>query len=284
MTRNSFRAGRSPARAPHAGILPGLSRFKLARAPAPVKTPHASALPDLASLQFTRTEAWPRPQPENRITNVKSISAALALHALALWLLLPTTAPELPNGGGGQYLEAIEVTLVRSPVIESRDKNPAEKPGGATRETTPKDGERSKPATATPPEDVPRTADEPLLKRETTRPAPSNDGATARAIEDNGRSSGPASAAPGAVQQYAAKVREGLARNKPGGHGNRGTATIKFGISPEGKPGPIELETSSGVTALDRSAIDAVRETSFPTPPAGMTETQRTYVVPFHFK
>jgi TonB family protein len=169
-------------------------------------------------------------------------------------------------------------------VIESRDKNPAEKPAGNNNETTPKDDERSKSAAATPPEDVPREAEEPLLKRETTCPAPSNDGATARAIEENGRSSGPASAAPGAVQQYAAKVREALARNKPGGFGNHGTATIKFGISPEGKANSIQVTISSGIATLDKSALDAVAHTSFPVPPAGMTEAERTYVVPFHFK
>jgi TonB family protein len=284
MVRNSITAGRSPARAAQAGTLPRLSRLKLARVSAPMKTLHADALPDLASLKFTRAEAWPEPQPENRIALFRSVTIALSIHALVLCFLLPSTAPELARGGGGQYLEAIEVTIVRSPVIESRDKNPAEMPAGASSEMTPKDGERSKSAAATPPEDVPRQAEEPLLMRETTRPAPSNNGATARAIEENGRSSGPASAAPGAVQQYAAKVREALARNKPGGHGNRGTATIKFSISPAGKVDAVEVETSSGIPILDRSAIDAVRETSFPTPPAGMTEAERTYVVPFHFK
>ena len=138
-------------------------------------------------------------------------------------------------------------------------------------------------ATATPPEEVPKTAHEPLLKRE-TRPVPSNDGATARAIEENERSSGPASAAPGSVQQYAAKVREALARNKPGGFGNRGTAMIKFGISPEGKANSMQVTTSSGIPVLDKSALEAVAQTSFPAPPAGMTEAERTYVAPFHFK
>jgi TonB family protein len=283
MVRNRIRTGRNPARAAHAGILPGLARLKLGRAATPVKTPCAGALPDPAGLKFMRAEAWPRPQPENRTAHFSSIAIALALHALLLWLLSSSTAPELTQGGGGQHLEAIEVTLVRSPVIESRDKNPAEKPAGANSETAPKDGARSKPAAATPPEDVPKEAKEPLLKRE-TRPALSNDGATARAIEENGRSSGPASAAPGAVQQYAARVREALARNKPGGLGNRGTATIKFGISPEGKAGAIEVTISSGIAALDKSAMDAVTRTTFPVPPAGMTEAERTYVVPFHFK
>jgi TonB family protein len=106
----------------------------------------------------------------------------------------------------------------------------------------------------------------------------------ARAIEENGRTSGPASAAPGAVQQYAARVREALARNKPDGHGYRGTATIKFNISPEGNVGAMKVMISSGIAALDKSALDAVTRTSFSAPPPGMTETQRTYVVPFHFK
>jgi TonB family protein len=283
MVRNSITAGRSPARAAHAGTLPGLSRVKLTRAPAPVKALRAGDIPDPALLKFTRAEAWPQPQPENRIALFRSVAIALTVHALVLCLLLPSTAPELARGGGGQYLEAIEVTIVRSPVIESRDKNPTEKPAGANNETTPKDGARSKSATATPPEDVPNPADESLLKRE-TRPAPSNNGATARAIEENGRSSGPASAAPGAVQQYAAKVREALARNKPGGFGNHGTATVKFGISPEGKANSIQVTISSEIAALDKSALDAVARTSFPVPPAGMTEAERTYVVPFHFK
>ena len=283
MTRNDTRAARSPARAAHAGTLPGLSRLKLTRAPAPVKALRAGDIPDPALLKFTRAEAWPEPQPENRIALFSSVTIALALHALVLCLLLPSTAPEPARGGGGQYLEAIEVTIVRSPVIESRDKNPAEKPAGANNETTPKDGERSKSAAATPSEDVLREAEEPLLKRE-TRPTPLNDGAMARAIEENGHASGPASASPGAVQQYAAKVREALARNKPGGFGNHGTATIKFGISPEGKANSIQVTTSSGIAALDKSALDAVARTSFPVPPAGMTEAERTYVVPFHFK
>jgi TonB family protein len=283
MTRNTIGAARGPARVAHAGILHGLSRLKITRTPAPVKTLRVGHLPDPANLKFTREEAWSLPQPENRTALFGSVAIALSIHALILWLVLPSTAPELTRGGGGQHLEAIEVTLVRSPVIESRDKNPAEKPAGANSETAPKDGERSKPATATPPEDVPRTADEPVLKRE-TRPTPSNDGATARALEQNGRSSGPASAAPGAVQQYAAKVREALARNKPGGFGNRGTTTIKFSISTEGKGGGIEVTISSGILALDKSTVDAVTRTAFPLPPAGMSEAERTYVVPFHFK
>src|ERR1700720_788805 len=100
MTRNHIRTGRRPARAAHAGILPGLSRLKLTRAPASVKMPYADALPDPAGLKFTRAEAWPRPQPENRIAHFRSITIVLSVHALVLWLLLSSIAPELTRGGG----------------------------------------------------------------------------------------------------------------------------------------------------------------------------------------
>jgi TonB family protein len=283
MVRNRITMARSPARAAHAGLLPGLSRLKLTRVRDPAKAVGPAALPDPARLKFARDEAWPRPQAENSSVLLAGAGVALAAHALALWLLLPRAAPELPSGAGGQYLEAIEVTLVASPVIESRNRKPEEKPSGARSEPAPNDGERSKAVAAAPPTDTPKQAEEPLRKRE-SRANPANDGATARAVEDEGRASGPASASPGAIQQYAAKVREALARNKPSGFGNRGTATIKFSVSPAGKAGSVEVANSSGIAALDQSAMDAVSRTLFPEPPAGMSEAQRTYAVPFHFK
>jgi len=282
MTRNGTTTRRGAAQTARVGLLPGLPRLKLARARDTTKAASA-ALPDPARLKIVRDEAWPRMQSESYGLLLASVAIAFAAHAFALWLLLPRAAPQFPSGSGGQYLEAIEVTLVRSSVIEARDRNPDEKPVGASGELASKNGDRAKTATAVPPEDVRKQAEAPLQKRE-ARVAPSNDGATARALEENARASGPAAASPGAVQQYAAKVREALARNKPSGHGNRGTATIKFSVSSAGKTEAIGVEASSGIAALDKAAVDAVRDTSLPLPPAGMTAAQLTYVVPFHFK
>jgi TonB family protein len=280
MTRNRTTPRRAPAPTARGGPLPGLPRFKLARArEAAPAAPRA--LPDPSRLSVAREDAWPRAAAENYRLLVAGIAAALAVHALALWLVLPRAAPELPSGSGGQYLEAIEVSIVRSAVIESRDRKAEAKDSGGSTEMKPNAGARAD--AATPPEAVPPQADEPLQKREARTP-PANDGATARAIEENPRAAGPAAASPGAVSQYAARVREALARNRPSGSGRRGTATIKFTLSPAGKVDAAEVENSSGLASLDHVAIEAVRETAFPVPPAAMTETQRTFVVPFHFK
>jgi periplasmic protein TonB len=79
-------------------------------------------------------------------------------------------------------------------------------------------------------------------------------------------------------------VRAALARNKPDGNGRRGTATVTFAISPTGKLNFARISTASGNAGLDKAALSAVQRTSFPPPPDSMTESQLTYVVPFHFK
>jgi len=235
---------------------------------------------DLARLKLTRAEAWPLPRGDDRRLLVACVTAALLMHALVLSLMLPHAAPELPSGSGGQYLEAIEVTIVRSAVIESREKKPDAEAAGANSDIQLKAGDASR---ARPPEEAVEDA-EALLQQKQTRAPASTGGETARAAEDRGRAAGPAAASPGAIAQYAAKVREALARNKPNGHGRRGTATVQFSLSASGKVVAADVANSSGVAALDRSAIEAVRATSFPTPPAGMSERQLRYVVPFNFK
>jgi TonB family protein len=75
-----------------------------------------------------------------------------------------------------------------------------------------------------------------------------------------------------------------LARDKPGGHGVRGTSVIAFGISPDGRVSFARVASGSGRALLDDTALSAVRRTVFPKPPDGMTEEQLTYSVPFHFK
>ena len=109
-------------------------------------------------------------------------------------------------------------------------------------------------------------------------------GVAALAVEGDRPAQARASASPGAMQKYAMQVRAALARNKPDGHGTRGTAMITFGLSEAGKVRFARLSNSSGSGALDKAALAAVSRTSFPVPPQGMTETELTYAVPFHFK
>jgi TonB family protein len=75
-----------------------------------------------------------------------------------------------------------------------------------------------------------------------------------------------------------------LSKTRPKGVGGHGTAKVKFVILPSGSLDFVEVTSSSGNSNLDHKAIEAVRHTSFPTPPAGMTVTQLTYEVPYHFR
>ena len=115
--------------------------------------------------------------------------------------------------------------------------------------------------------------------------APRRQGGSASLVsEDASRAAGPASATPGAIQRYAAQVRAVLARSKPTGRGRRGTVNITFRISEAGKVAFARVSGSSGNTLFDDAAVNAVTRASFPPPPGGMTETQLTYVIPFHLK
>ncbi len=75
-----------------------------------------------------------------------------------------------------------------------------------------------------------------------------------------------------------------LAKTKPKGVGGRGTVKIKLIISANGALSLAEVLRSSGERTLDLKALEAVRHTVFPPPPRGMTATQLTYEVPYHFR
>jgi TonB family protein len=258
-----------------------------ARDQAPSELAGEAASAEINSLKVEPVGARPLQAPVDRNIFWVSAGSALAIHGLVLALLALGPPPEPLSGGGGQYLEAIEVTIVRSPVIEARKTERMEIAAGASNPVAPEEGDQAKPPN--PKQEikapVPDAEVAVVMREKAAQPEPRRAGGeTARAIEADGRASGPASASPGAVQKYAAQVREALARNKPKGLGNRGTATVTFAISSSGTVSYARLSTSSGKAALDKTAIDAVLNTSFPTPPQGMTENELTYVIPFHFK
>jgi TonB family protein len=59
---------------------------------------------------------------------------------------------------------------------------------------------------------------------------------------------------------------------------------VRFGLSDTGTLRFVELHSSSGFDELDRAAARSIAEARFPVPPIGMTDAQRTYVVPFDFR
>jgi protein TonB len=136
------------------------------------------------------------------------------------------------------------------------------------------------------PEPIPPKAEPEKTEAEKPEPAEPNrsGGVAALGVAPVASGTARASASPGMVQRYAMQVRTALARNKPDGRGRRGTATVTFAISAAGKLSFARLTAPSGNALLDKAALAAVQRTSFPPPPEGMSETQLTYVIPFHFK
>jgi TonB family protein len=246
-----------------------------------------------------------------------SFAGAIAAHAAVL-LMFAIVGPPEPSGGGGQLLEAISVEIVHTRVTEARDPQPTEVMAAASGPLAP-EGDQVQPAELaraeprqTEPDrpqligaekpDTQVVAEEPAPTKaepeppkvtqleETDQektPAPESrtqGGVAALTVEGDRPASARASASPGAMQKYAMQVRAALARNKPDGHGTRGTAMVAFGITESGKVRFARLSNSSGSAALDKAALAAVSRTPFPVPPQGMTEAELTYAVPFHFK
>lgn len=139
-----------------------------------------------------------------------------------------------------------------------------------------------------PPEPEPREATKP-----TTDPAETRTEAPARraapAAAPPAAAQAPQAAArpsPGAVQAYARSVVAALSatRPKPAAGMARGTVRISFSIAEAGFIERLQVAQSSGHSSLDDVAVAAVRKASFSAPPAGMTPSERTFVIPYHFR
>ena len=226
--------------------------------------------------------------------------AALALHAsfvgAAFWLGLWSSEP---SGGGGQHLEAISVSLVASQVLESSQQRPSASGGGASADVAANEGSpeqkqqsvdaqvqeaQQQPA---PVERAVKDADAPAVDQTPHQPTAAtaaSGGATARALTASPQPASSAGASAGEINRYAMAVRAALARSKPRGTHQKGTVTIAFGIDENGEVRFARVTERSGYSSLDDATVAAVKRTSFPRPPSGMSAEQRSYVVPFRFK
>lgn len=224
--------------------------------------------------------------------------AALALHALAVaGLGLGLWATE-PGGGGGQHLEAISIDLVSSDVLEATNQKPAMSKGGATADLAASEGAPQSPQHSLQTQndkgdETPAQTEQPAKENApvTKHKPPQSEaaaipvgGATARAMTESSQAPAAAGASAGEINRYAVAVRAVLARSKPRGMREKGSLTVTFGIDETGGVHFARVSESSGRSTLDEATIAAVRGSSFPRPPTGMTADQRTYVVPFRFK
>jgi TonB family protein len=109
-------------------------------------------------------------------------------------------------------------------------------------------------------------------------------GARSRAADASTASDAAASASPGQLARFAMQVRASLGQTRPRHLGTRGRVHIAFVLSDKGTLLSAEIARSSSNLSLDEAAIHAVRTAPFPRPPAGTSEPQRSFVVPFDFK
>jgi len=182
---------------------------------------------------------------------------------------------------------------VPSEVLESAAHKPSPQNGGSTSEVRSNEGSpevrktepqiKQEATSPTPPEDDAAPAEQKPRKQQAV-PTPAG-GSTARGLTERPQAQpGAAGASPGEISRYAMAVRAALARSKPRGTREIGTVTISFAIGPRGEVHFARVSGSSGRAALDEATLTAVKRTTFPVPPAGMSVDQLTYVVPFRFK
>lgn len=95
-----------------------------------------------------------------------------------------------------------------------------------------------------------------------------------------------AEASAGEIQAYARAIIELLSRSRPRARAGmaRGTVHVVFEVTGSGVPANVHVTRSSGSRLLDDLAVEAIRGTTFPTPPTAATVAQRTYELPYHFR
>ncbi|MEQ1615833.1 MAG: energy transducer TonB [Hyphomicrobiaceae bacterium] len=109
-------------------------------------------------------------------------------------------------------------------------------------------------------------------------------GASSRAQSESVDQEGAAGASAGQLARYAVLVRIAVGKVRPRHSGGKGRVQVSFALTEDGGLRNVEISDSSGKAGLDQAALEAVRRAAFPRPPAGTTDKQRTYVVPFDFK
>lgn len=109
--------------------------------------------------------------------------------------------------------------------------------------------------------------------------------AAAKTAASSVATAGRLAASQGDINRFVAGIRSSLARTKPSGRGRIGTALVGFAIEVDGQLEYLRIEKSSGNTALDQAALDAVRRAApFRAPPAGMADAARRFVIPYQFQ
>ncbi len=248
--------------------------------------------------------------PVRRDKRVRVVALGLALlaHAAVLYVLAHEPEREMA-GSGGQQIDAISVTIVSSNLLELRkseqsqpiapaaadmveanDGTPDREPTAAAEQREEKKA-KEEPRVKNPLEEPIHTAEaifevpKEARQRKQEAAAPAGGGSEARSdTASDAKASAPAAASAGAAREYSRNVVEALRKTRPKSSAGLGTVRVKFKIDEDGGVASAEIAKSSGNKMLDDIALEAVRQTKFLTPPAGMTSTQRFYELPYYFR
>jgi len=202
---------------------------------------------------------------------------SLGLHAAAVLALAPWSEPVIAAQAGRKEVMSIQVGIVASidvPQVTALEE-PREAPEAeaAARDKPP---EPSGDAVALLPQEEPAPAEKPEeIKTAST---------SAEAMAHIEAVPVAAGASTGEVQVYGREVSVALARSLPKAKGQKGKVTLAFVLDLSGRIARLDVVSPSGNVRLDEAAMDAVRKAVFPPPPPDMSETQRTYVIPFRFR
>lgn len=252
----------------------------------------------LTQVEFAvgQQKGWRQELPQ-----LAALALATAVHLMLLILIMPAASEVV--GEEGNQLESIAVEIVLSAPIAvavpqllpptMQPEVAAEAPPDSGEERPHQEKEQLAKADQT------TLAPEPELELQEISPIklalpetkPTNEEASDRAshgsLEAVGAQPPPASAAPasqGAIQAYARKIALALGKSRPKGAGLNGTVKVRFLIGLDGVLEGVEVVVPSGKPPLDQIAIAAIKRNTFPPPPVGSSEKDRTFVVPYSFR
>lgn len=89
--------------------------------------------------------------------------------------------------------------------------------------------------------------------------------------------------ASGRSDPFSRSVIAALMKTRPGPFALWGRVLVSFQISEGGQVSYVHLLQSSGNSALDQAAINAIRKAQFERPPAGLSPDDRTYIIDYIF-
>jgi TonB family protein len=89
--------------------------------------------------------------------------------------------------------------------------------------------------------------------------------------------------ASGKSDEFSRSVIAALMKTRPGPVAIWGRVLVSFELSPSGTLNYVRVLDSSGNTALDQAAVNAIHKARFKAPPPGLSAQERTYIIDYIF-